>query len=528
MLFVARNQLRHQLRLLQLNTHQLPSVVPYLTAVSTSAMAPSVATVAVCRSFSSLPYVATASSLPSATLPVLASNRISSARTHGNARVVAHNDPRHELVWLTASSDFACSGNIGTWRKKIGDAISQGDVLVEIETDKAQMDFECQEEGFLARVFLDAGAKDVPVGTPLCILVENKEDVEAFGDFTLGSAPVPTSEASGPTETPQAASSPTTVTPPAAVPAVSQSSGHSGERILASPAARFIAASKGVPLDQVTGTGPNGRILKGDVEAFKGAGPVPTPAPAVPAVSVVAAFTPAPQTAQLFEDIPVSNVRKVIASRLTESKQSIPHYYLTTEINVDAVLKLRETLNAKAGGLFKISVNDFVIKASSLALRDVPEVNSAWQGSFIRQYKTADICVAVATETGLITPILTQVEAKGLSIISGSMKELASRARDGKLAPHEYQGGSFTISNLGMFGIQSFTAIINPPHAAILAVGGVEDKLVLDSSTEKGFASQKSLRVTLSCDHRVVDGAVGAKWLQKFKGYVENPISMLL
>ncbi|KAI9327715.1 hypothetical protein DFJ73DRAFT_791036 [Zopfochytrium polystomum] len=471
MLFVARNQLRHQLRLLQLNTHQLPSVVPYLTAVSTSAMAPSVATVAV----------------------------ISSARTHGNARVVAHNDPRYELVWLTASSDFACSGNIGTWRKKIGDAISQGDVLVEIETDKAQMDFECQEEGFLARVFLDAGAKDVPVGTPLCILVENKEDVEALATSLLAVHPYPHPKHRGQPKLHRPASSPTTVTPPAAVPATGKLTRET-ERILASPAARFIAASKGVPLDQVTGTGPNGRILKGDVEAFKGAGPVPTPAPAVPAASVVAAFTScAPNRSVCLKISPLSNVRKVhgLFASLRNRSKAIPHYYLTTEINVDAVLKLRETLNAKAGGLFKISVNDFVIKASSLALRDVPEV---------KQYKTADICVAVATETGLITPILTQVEAKGLSIISGSMKELASRARDGKLAPHEYQGGSFTISQPW----HVWNSVLHCHHktlhnAAILAVGGVEDKLVLDSSTEKGFA----------CDHRVVDGAVGAKVASK-------------
>ncbi|KAJ3088783.1 hypothetical protein HDU96_004004, partial [Phlyctochytrium bullatum] len=216
----------------------------------------------------------------------------------------------------------------------------------------------------------------------------------------------------------------------------------------------------------------------------------------------------------------------VIASRLTESKQSVPHYYLTIELNAEEILSLRETLNKKGDGKYKLSVNDFVIKASALALRDVPAVNSAWQGSFIREYKTSDIAVAVATENGLITPIVTKAEAKGLSVISNSVKELAGKARDGKLAPHEYQGGSFTISNLGMYGIKSFTAIINPPHAAILAVGGVEEKLVLNA--DQTVRTVKTFHVTLSCDHRVVDGAVGATWLQKFKGYIENPLSMIL
>lgn len=221
-------------------------------------------------------------------------------------------------------------------------------------------------------------------------------------------------------------------------------------------------------------------------------------------------------------------MRKIIASRLTESKQQVPHYYLTVEINMDKTNKLREVLNKSAEGKYKLSVNDFVIKASALALKQVPEVNAAWQGDFIRQYNSADICVAVATPTGLITPIVTSAEGKGLSTISSQVKDLATRARDGKLSPAEYQGGSFTISNLGMFGVNNFTAIINPPQSCILAVGGGQQKVVPDETTESGFAVRNVMEVTLSADHRVVDGAVGATWLQSFKGFMENPLKMML
>lgn len=221
-------------------------------------------------------------------------------------------------------------------------------------------------------------------------------------------------------------------------------------------------------------------------------------------------------------------MRKIIASRLTESKQTVPHYYLTVEVNMDKVSKLRQVLNQSSEGKYKLSVNDFVIKASALALKAVPEVNSAWQGDFIRQYNSADICVAVATPTGLITPIIGQAETKGLSSISAQVKDMAKRARDGKLSPAEYQGGSFTISNLGMFGVKNFTAIINPPQSCILAIGGAQQKVVVDEATESGFAVRDVMEVTLSADHRVVDGAVGATWLQSFKGFMENPLKMLL
>ncbi|KAI8821570.1 mitochondrial dihydrolipoamide acetyltransferase precursor [Chytriomyces cf. hyalinus JEL632] len=434
--------------------------------------------------------------------------------------------PAHTLMGMPALSPTMTQGNVGTWKKKVGDKVVPGDTLVEIETDKASMDFECQEEGYLAKVFVEAGTKDVLVGTALCILADSADGIAKFEGFTVGSgvpstdAPAAPAAAAAPSAN---ASTPSTV---AAAPARK-----AGERLIVSPAAKFIAAQKGIPLENIVGTGPKGRILKGDVLSYKGA-PAAAAKSAAPSYAASApapvSFTPAPPSAQAYIDTPVSNIRKVIAARLTESKQSIPHYYLTIELDADQVLNVRESLNKQANGRFKISVNDFVIKASSLALRDVPAVNSAWQGSFIREYQTSDIAIAVATENGLITPIVQSAEGKGLSVIANNVKSLAEKARDGKLQPHEYQGGSFTISNLGMFGIKSFTAIINPPHAAILAVGGVEEKLVIDAKAEKGFRSKKVFNVTLSCDHRVVDGAVGAKWLQAFKGYIENPMSMIL
>ncbi|KAK9720915.1 pyruvate dehydrogenase complex dihydrolipoamide acetyltransferase component (E2) [Basidiobolus ranarum] len=421
--------------------------------------------------------------------------------------------PAHTKINMPALSPTMTSGNIGTWRKQIGDEIVPGDVLVEIETDKAQMDFECQDEGFLAKIFIDSGAKDVSINTPIAIMVENKEDVEKFKDYVLeecsaaAAAPAPVAE-SKPEEpkaqekpAPSSTSAPTTSAP-------------SGDRIFASPLAKKLAKEGGIELSQVKGTGPNGRIVKADIEGF-----VPSP--------VVQAATPEVSSGN-YTDIPVSNMRKVIAARLTESKQTIPHYYLSNEVNMDKVLKLREVLNKQANDQYKLSVNDFVVKASACALKDIPEVNSAWYGDFIRQFKAADISIATATPSGLITPIVQNADARGLASISKTVKELVNKARNNELKPQEYQGGSFTISNLGMFGINSFTAIINPPQSCILAVGATQKKIIPDSSKESGFAVGNVMNVTLSCDHRVVDGAVGAQWLKAFKEYLENPLKMLL
>ncbi|CAG8537950.1 7890_t:CDS:2 [Ambispora leptoticha] len=415
---------------------------------------------------------------------------------------------------MPALSPTMTMGNVGTWQKKIGDQVSPGDVLVEIETDKAQMDFECQEEGYLAKILVESGTKEVKVGQPIAVLVEGQEDVDKFADYTVEGTDLappspkkePKEQPPEPQKTPESKASSTTTTQSSTTPS-------SSDRIFASPLARKLAEERGIPLDQITGTGPNDRIIKADVESFVATTP---PSPATPQPGVE------------YTDIPLSNIRRVIAARLTESKQTVPHYYLTIEVEMDKVLKLREVLNKDSDGSYKLSVNDFIIKASALALKNVPEVNSAWHGEFIRQHHNSDISIATATPTGLITPIITKAETKGLAFISNQVKELAGRAREGKLAPHEFQGGSFSISNLGMYGIKSFTAIINPPQSCILAVGSTTKKLVPDENQTTGYRVANTMHVTLSCDHRVVDGAVGAQWLKAWRSYIENPLRLLL
>ncbi|KAL3889497.1 hypothetical protein ACJMK2_001837 [Sinanodonta woodiana] len=318
---------------------------------------------------------------------------------------------------------------------------------------------------------------------------------------------------------------PVTVPPPKSTP-VSQApptpkvAPPAGGRIFATPYARTLAAEKGVDLSMVAGTGLEGQIRAGDILNFK---------PSAAARVVAPAPTPVVTLGATYTDIPLTNMRQVIAKRLLESKQTIPHYYLTIDVSVDNVLRLRKEFNeilSKENQ--KLSVNDFVIKASALANRKVPEANSSWMGEFVRQYNTVDVNVAVATPAGLITPIVFRADIKGLSSINYDVVTLAEKAREGKLLPHEFQGGTFTISNLGMYGIKSFSAVINPPQACILAVGSAEKQLVVDESSDKGYRQATMMSVTLSCDHRVVDGAVGAQWLAEFKKLIEKPETMLL
>ncbi|KAI8641055.1 pyruvate dehydrogenase complex dihydrolipoamide acetyltransferase [Parasitella parasitica] len=429
--------------------------------------------------------------------------------------------PPHNVIAMPALSPTMTAGGIGKFQKAVGDAINPGDVLVEIETDKAQMDFECQEEGFVAKILVSEGDKDITVGKPIAIFVDDESDVEAFKDFTLEDASP--SAASAAPDASAEESLPATEEKKQSAPAPVTSASSEG-RTEASPLARLIANDRGIDISKIQGSAPGGRIVKSDVESFKEtSAAAPTASAAVPA-----AYAPQGVAGDAFTDQPTTSMRKIIATRLAESKQTVPHYYLTVEVSMDKVSKLRQVLNQSGKGEYKLSVNDFVIKASALALKAVPEVNSAWQGDFIRQYNSADICVAVATPTGLITPIIGQAETKGLSAISSQVKDMAKRARDGKLAPAEYQGGSFTISNLGMYGVSNFTAIINPPQSCILAIGGTQQKVVADETTESGFFVRDVMEVTLSADHRVVDGAVGATWLQSFKGFMENPLKMLL
>ncbi|CAG8676972.1 16353_t:CDS:2, partial [Cetraspora pellucida] len=418
--------------------------------------------------------------------------------------------PNHIVINMPALSPTMTQGNVGTWRKQVGDSITPGDVLVEIETDKAQMDFECQEEGYLAKIFVESGEKNV---NPIAILVEDNGDIKKFEDYTPEQSSTPSKSESA--EKSEETSKQDIRKEEPQKQEDSVKSHTSNDRVLASPVARKLAAERGISLDKVAGTGPKNRIVKADILNF-----VPP-----------AAEQPTPQyvdPSSSYTDIPLTNMRKIIASRLSESKQSIPHYYLTIEVEVDKLLELREVLNKDSDGKYKISVNDFVIKSSASALMAMPEVNSTWHNDFIRQYNHADISVATATPTGLITPIIRNTQAKGLETISKQVKELAVRAKEGKLAPHEYQGGSFTISNLGMFGIKNFTAIINPPHSCILAVGTTQKKLIPDSSMEVGYRIATTMHVTLSCDHRVVDGALGSQWLNIWRTYIENPLKLLL
>lgn len=304
----------------------------------------------------------------------------------------------------------------------------------------------------------------------------------------------------------------------------------SSSRIFASPLARRIAQEKGIPLNALKGTGPNGRIIKADIDNYK-----PSSQPGAAAKQESAAPSAAQGAASAnFTDTPVSTMRKVIASRLTESKQERPHYYVSIDVEMDKVLRLRQLFNdaseKQAGGdaakakAAKLSVGDFITKAAAVALRQVPDVNAAWYGDFIRQYHTADISIAVATPTGLITPIVKDVGSSGLATISASTKELASRARQGKLQPNEYQGGSFTISNMGMYGITHFTAIINSPQSAILAIGGTEARMIVDETEEKGWRKAMVMQATISADHRIIDGATAARWMKAFKDALENPL----
>uniref|UniRef100_A0ABI7ZCG8 Acetyltransferase component of pyruvate dehydrogenase complex n=1 Tax=Felis catus TaxID=9685 RepID=A0ABI7ZCG8_FELCA len=427
-------------------------------------------------------------------------------------------------VVLPALSPTMTMGTVQRWEKKVGEKLSEGDLLAEIETDKATIGFEVQEEGYLAKILIPEGTRDVPLGTPLCIIVEKEEDIPAFADYRPTEVTDLKPQAP-PSPPPPVAPVPPTPQPVAPTPSATRPTTPAGPkgRLFVSPLAKKLAAEKGIDLTQVKGTGPEGRIIKKDIDSFVPTKAAPAPAAAVPAPGPGVAPVPT----GVFTDVPVSNIRRVIAQRLMQSKQTIPHYYLSIDVNMGEVLLVRKELNKMLEGRSKISVNDFIIKASALACLKVPEANSSWLDTVIRQNHVVDISVAVSTPAGLITPIVFNAHIKGLEAIANDVVSLATKAREGKLQPHEFQGGTFTISNLGMFGIKNFSAIINPPQACILAIGASEDRLV-PADNEKGFDVASMMSVTLSCDHRVVDGAVGAQWLAEFRKYLEKPITMLL
>jgi pyruvate dehydrogenase E2 component (dihydrolipoamide acetyltransferase) len=455
-------------------------------------------------------------------------------------------------ILMPALSPTMEKGNLAKWLKKEGDKVKTGDILAEIETDKATMEYEAVDDGTLAKILVPEGSADIAVNQPIAILATEGEDVKAAASAGGGAAPakaaapaVPPAPAPSPASRPAAAPGPTAAPPAAKAPAAATSappapSTNGNGRIFASPLARRLAKTAGVDIGRIPGTGPHGRIIARDVEAAKSGGVALRAPIAVPGGGAAA---PAPVLAPsddkiraLFEPgsyeiVPHDNMRKIIAQRLVLAKQTIPHFYLTVTCTIDKLLEAREDINATAPKgadgkpAYKLSVNDFVIKAMAMALMKVPDANVTWTESGMLKHKHADVGVAVAIPGGLITPVIRKAETKSLTVISREMKDYAARARTRRLKPEEYQGGTTAISNLGMYGIEEFAAVINPPHATILAVGTGEQRPVVRDGK---LAIATQMTVTLSTDHRAVDGALGAQLIGAFRSFVETPTMMLV
>jgi len=423
-----------------------------------------------------------------------------------------------EVVYMPKLSDTMTEGVVAAWTKNVGDAVKSGEVLAEIETDKATMEFESFYDGVLLHIGVETG-KAAPVNSILAVIGEAGEDISGvLANAAAGAPGAAAAPASAPVSEPVAAPvaaspavpNPAPVSAPVAAPVVAN---NSSERVFASPLAKKLAAERGIAIEAVAGTGENGRIVKRDVDHY-----VPyTPAANAPS------YTAAPSGTVSFTDEPISQMRKTIARRLAESKFTAPHFYLTLDIDMDAAIATRKSLNSIDG--VKVSFNDMVVKSVAMALRKHPAVNSAWMGDFIRRNEHVNIGVAVAVEDGLLVPVVRFADGKGLTQISAEVREYAQKAKDKKLQPADWEGNTFTISNLGMFGIESFTAIVNPPDACILAIGGIKEVPVVKNGQ---VVPGNVMKVTLSCDHRVVDGASGAAFLQTFKTYMEQPAAMLL
>ncbi|HEV2097691.1 MAG TPA: pyruvate dehydrogenase complex dihydrolipoamide acetyltransferase [Stellaceae bacterium] len=439
-------------------------------------------------------------------------------------------------IRMPALSPTMTEGNLAKWLKREGDAVHAGDVLAEIETDKATMEVEAVDDGRVGRILVPEGTQGVKVNEPIALLLGEGEDPSTL-TAAAGAVAKPAPAAASVEEQPKSTPAP----PVAAVaPDAAARNGANG-RIFASPLARRMAQQAGLDLTAITGSGPQGRIVKTDIEAALAAARAPATIPAPPVSrpgAPLPAAPPPPAAANMLSkervlalagnlphtERPLTAMRRVIAQRLTESKQTVPHFYLTVDCEIDELLKFRSELNAKSE-TYRISVNDFVIRAAALALRQVPAANASWSAEAILLWDTVDIAVAVALDDGLITPIVKQADRKGLATIASETKDLAARARAGKLKLEEFQGGTFSISNLGMFGVREFAAVINPPHGGILAVGAGEKRPVVKDGA---LAVATVMSCTLSCDHRAVDGAVGAQFLAAFKKLVEDPLTMLL
>jgi pyruvate dehydrogenase E2 component (dihydrolipoamide acetyltransferase) len=452
-------------------------------------------------------------------------------------------------ILMPALSPTMEKGNLAKWLKKEGDKVKSGDVIAEIETDKATMEVEAVDEGTLAKILVPEGTQDVPVNDVIAVLAGDGEDVKAAGAGAASAPPKPAAAAEAPaaakpapapTPAPSPAPAAKTAAPAAAAPApqapasVPQTNGHG--RIFSSPLARRLAKEAGIELARINGSGPHGRVIARDVEEAKSGKGLKAPAAAPAGAPAIAPGMSDKQIRALYEDgsyevIPHDGMRRTIAQRLTASVQTIPHFYLTMDCNIDLLVKAREEINAAAPKdkdgkpAYKLSVNDFVIKALALALQRVPNANVSWTEAGMLKHKHSDVGVAVAMPGGLITPIIRKAETKPVSVISAEMKDFAARARARKLKPEEYQGGTTAVSNLGMYGIKDFTAVINPPHATILAVGASEERAVVKNGK---IDVAQMMSVTLSCDHRAVDGALGAELLGAFKRLIENPVMMVV
>ena len=429
-------------------------------------------------------------------------------------------------ILMPALSPTMTEGNLATWNVAEGDQVNAGDVICEIETDKATMEVEAVDEGVIGKILVQGGTENVAVNSTIALLLEDGEDASSLEGFTPSAGGAAPAEA--PSEAPAAASADASPTVAPADSGKKEAPAAKGGRVFASPLARRIAADKGLDLSSITGTGPRGRVVKRDVENAKpGAKPAPAAAASAAPAAAAAPTVDDPIFANMpeFDAQPNSSMRKIIAGRLTASARDIPHFNLTVDVEIDKLLAMRKELNSHEGADYKISVNDFIVKATSLALTRVPECNVAYTDDAILQFKKVDMSIAVAVEGGLITPIIKDAASKGLATLSKEAKELAGKAREGKLMPEEFQGGTFTISNLGMFGVKGFNSIINPPQGGILSVGAGEQRPVVKDGA---LAIATVVTLTLAVDHRCIDGATGAAFIKELKAIIENPISMML
>jgi pyruvate dehydrogenase E2 component (dihydrolipoamide acetyltransferase) len=451
-------------------------------------------------------------------------------------------------ILMPALSPTMEKGNLAKWLKKEGDKVKSGDIIAEIETDKATMEVEAVDEGTIAKIVVPEGTADVPVNQVIAVLAGEGEDVKAAaagaGKGSPAPAPKPQAAAAAPqaqgvtpkAEAPKPAPAAAPAAPAPKPPAAEQRPADGASRVFASPLAKRLAKEAGIDLSRIQGSGPHGRIIARDVEAAKSGKGLKPAAGAPPAASSIAPSMSDQQIRALFEEgsyevVPHDGMRRTIAQRLTQSIQTIPHFYLTMDCNIGKLLEAREEINNAAPKnkdgkpAYKLSVNDFVIKALALALQRVPEANVSWTESGMLKHKHSDVGVAVAMPGGLITPIIRHAESKSLSTISTEMKDLAARARARKLKPQEYLGGTTSVSNLGMYGIKDFTAVINPPQSTILAVGAGEERAIVRNGK---IEPAHVMSVTLSCDHRAVDGALGAELIVAFKALIENPVMMVV